>query len=118
MTALEITIFRKEPATHRQGTVSFFVLHQLPALSVIAAGTTFLVWGADGFYWIVAAIFLSFLAAFMDLWLLVIEIHQCHELASLSTAEWATGGRSLKQDAEHHEPPRHIIHYIGNQSQD
>ena len=76
MTYLHRDTLRKVPTPYRRDIVRIFVLYHLAALSFVAAGIIFLNWGANGFYWIVAATFLSYLAAFFDTWLLVVEINR------------------------------------------
>src|SRR5262249_3620757 len=73
---LEVSTLRQAPPPHRLGMLYLFLFSQSAALSFLAAGIIFLIWGAAAFYWIVAAIFLSFLAAFQDMWLLAIEINR------------------------------------------
>jgi hypothetical protein len=78
MTYLHVNTLRKipAPAPYRRAVVGILVLYHLAALSFVAAGLSFLVWGAPGFYGIVVATFLSYLAAFFDTWLLVVEINR------------------------------------------
>jgi hypothetical protein len=73
---LYIDTLRKIEVSHRLPVATRLLLYQLAAIAILAAGLTFLVWGAAGFYWIVAATVLSFLAAFSDTWLLVVEINR------------------------------------------
>ena len=54
----------------------YIVSSQIAALSFVIAGLVLLIFGTSGFYWIVAAILLSFLAAFIDAWVLLIEINR------------------------------------------
>ena len=67
---------RKAPTLYRVPLVRQFAIYHLAALSFVIAGTSFLIWGALGFYWIVAATLLSYSAAFLDTWLLVVEINR------------------------------------------
>ena len=67
---------RKAPRVYRIPLVRQFAIYHLAACSFVAAGVSFLIWGVTGFYWIVAATFLSYLAAFVDTWLLAIEINR------------------------------------------
>jgi hypothetical protein len=48
----------------------------MAALSFVIGGITLLIWGTNGLYWIATAIILSFLAAFADAWVLLIEINR------------------------------------------
>jgi hypothetical protein len=76
MSYLHRDTLRKVSTPYRRDSVHIFALYQLAALSFVAAGVLFLIWGAPGFYGIVAATFLSYLAAFVDTWLLVVEINR------------------------------------------
>jgi hypothetical protein len=77
MTYLHMDTFRKAPTPYRHElVVHIFVIYHLAAFSFVSAGISFLIWGAAGFYWIVVATFLSYLAAFVDTWLLVVEINR------------------------------------------
>jgi hypothetical protein len=66
----------KAPGVYRGALLRQFAIYHLAAFSFVAAGMSFLIWGAVGFYWIVAATLLSYLAAFVDTWLLVVEINR------------------------------------------
>ena len=59
MTYLHLDTLRKVPTTYRRDIVRIFVLYHLAALSFVGAPVSFLIWGAPGFYGIVAATFLS-----------------------------------------------------------
>ena len=76
MTILHVDTFRKAPKLYRVPLVRQFAIYHLAAFCFVAAGISFLIWGAAGFYWIVAATLLSYLAAFVDTWLLVVEINR------------------------------------------
>ncbi len=76
MLSLHRDTLRKIPPPYRRDVIRFFVFYHLAALSFVAAGIIFLIWGAPGFYGIVVATFLSYLAAFVDTWLLVVEINR------------------------------------------
>ena len=77
MTFLHMDTFRKAPTLYRHELVVHqFVIYHLAALSFVGASVSFLIWGVPGFYGIVAATFLSYLAAFVDTWLLVVEINR------------------------------------------
>jgi modulator of FtsH protease len=77
MIYLHIDTFRKAPSTYRYALIVHqFMTYHLAALSFIGASVSFLIWGAPGFYWLVAATLLSYLAAFVDTWLLAVEINR------------------------------------------
>ena len=73
---LQINSLRTMPPQYRPQFVPYIVLSQSAALSFVIAGVVFLTLGSNGFYWIVAATLLSFLAAFTDAWILLIEINR------------------------------------------
>lgn len=74
---LQLTILRKMQAQYRLAYVSsIVVICQAAALSFVIAGVVLLISGSSGLYWIVAATLLSFLAAFTDAWVLLIEINR------------------------------------------
>ncbi len=72
---LEFDSLRKMPPEYRLQFVPYIVLSQIAALSFVIAGVV-LIFGTNGFYWVVAATLLSFLAAFTDAWILLIEINR------------------------------------------
>lgn len=76
MIALHRDTLSKAPALYRVPFLRQFAIYHLATFSFVAAGMSFLIWGANGFYWIVAATLLSYLAAFVDTWLLVVEINR------------------------------------------
>lgn len=74
---LQLTILRKMQAQYRLAYVSsIVVICQAAALSFVMAGVVLLLSGSSGLYWIVAATLLSFLAAFTDAWVFLIEINR------------------------------------------
>ena len=73
---LQINTLRTVPPTYRNRILRIIVVYQLAASAFIAAGIVFLVWRTPGYYFMVAATLLSFLAAFIDTWLLVVEINR------------------------------------------
>jgi hypothetical protein len=73
---LQIDSLRKMQAEFRLAFTRVILVCQLATLSFIIAGMVFLTGGTTGFYWIVAATLLSFLATFVDTWVLVIEINR------------------------------------------
>ncbi|HZR39395.1 MAG TPA: hypothetical protein VFB12_04720 [Ktedonobacteraceae bacterium] len=76
MIAIHRDTLRKAPRAYRIPFLRQFAIYHLAALSYIGASMSFLIWGTMGFYWIVAATLLSYLAAFVDTWLLVVEINR------------------------------------------
>ena len=76
MCLLQLNSLRKIQAQYRRAFVRSIVVCQMAALSFVIAGIILLIFGTSGLYWIVAAILLSFLAAFIDAWVLLIEINR------------------------------------------
>ena len=76
MVFLQIDSLRKMPAEFRLAFARIILTCQMATLSLIIAGVIFLTGGAEGFYWIVAAVLLCFLATFVDIWVLVVEINR------------------------------------------
>jgi hypothetical protein len=64
------------PPQYRSAFAPIIVVCQMAALSFVIAGVVLLIFGTGGLYWIVAATLLSFLAAFTDAWVLLIEINR------------------------------------------
>jgi hypothetical protein len=73
---LQIDSLRKMHAEFRLAFARVILICQMTTLSLMVAGVVFLTGGTEGFYWIVAATLLSFLATFVDTWVLVIEINR------------------------------------------
>jgi hypothetical protein len=68
MLLLQVNDMRRSQAYYRRAFIRIILVCQMAALSFVIAGITLLIWGTTGLYWIAAAIFLSFLAAFLDAW--------------------------------------------------
>ena len=73
---LQLDSLHKMQPQYRLQFIPYIVLSQLAALSFVIAGIVLLILGTGGLYWIVAATLLSFLAAFTDAWILLIEINR------------------------------------------
>jgi modulator of FtsH protease len=73
---LQLTSLRNMHAQYRRSFVRSIVPCQMAALSFVLAGIVLLVFGTPGLYWVVAATLLSYLAAFTDAWILIIEINR------------------------------------------
>jgi len=76
MFLLQLNSLSKMQAQYRRAFVRSIVVCQMAALSFVIAGIVLLTSGGNGLYWIVAATLLSFLAAFTDAWVLLIEINR------------------------------------------
>jgi modulator of FtsH protease len=67
---------RNSTPDHRREFVSSFVFLAVATLPYLAAGILFVTGGAAAPYCLAAAIILSYLKAFLDAWVLLIEIHR------------------------------------------
>ena len=76
MLLLQLHTLHKMPPQYRSSFAPIIVVSQMAALSFVIAGVVLLIFGPTGLYWIVAATLLSFLAAFTDAWVLLIEINR------------------------------------------
>ena len=73
---LQFSTLRTMPSQYRLQFAPYIALNQAATLAFVSAGVVFLTLGSNGFYWIVAATLLSFLTAFTDAWILLIEINR------------------------------------------
>lgn len=73
---LQLNSLRQMQPQYRLQFVPYILLSQCAALSFVNAGVVLLILGMGGLYWIVAATLLSFLTAFTDAWILLIEINR------------------------------------------
>ncbi len=73
---LQLNSLRQMQPQYRLQFVPYILLSQSAALSFVSAGVVLLILGMGGLYWIAAATLLSFLAAFTDAWILLIEINR------------------------------------------
>ena len=76
MLLLQLHTLHKMQPQYRSSFAPIIVVSQMAALSFVIAGVVLLIFGPTGLYWIVAATLLSFLAAFTDAWVLLIEINR------------------------------------------
>ena len=76
MLLLQLHTLRKMQPQYRNAFARIIVVCQMAALCFVMAGVVLLLFGTGGLYWIVAATLLSFLAAFTDAWVLLIEINR------------------------------------------
>ena len=76
MLLLQLHTLRKMPPQYRGAFAPIIVVSQMSALCFVMAGVVLLIFGTGGLYWIVVATLLSFLAAFIDSWVLLIEINR------------------------------------------
>lgn len=76
MLYLQLHTLRRVEPQYRGAFARIIVPSQMAALCFVIAGVVLLIFGMGGLYWIVAATLLSFLAAFIDAWVLLIEINR------------------------------------------
>jgi L-asparagine transporter-like permease len=76
MLLIQLNTWRKMEPQYRSAFARIIVAPQMAVLCFVIAGVVLLLFGAAGLYWIVAATLLSFLAAFIDAWVLLIEINR------------------------------------------
>ena len=76
MLLIQLNTWRKMEPQYRSAFARIIAAPQMAALCFVIAGVVLLLFGAAGLYWIVAATLLSFLAAFTDAWVLLIEINR------------------------------------------
>ncbi|MGZ3610142.1 MAG: hypothetical protein ACXWPS_01290 [Ktedonobacteraceae bacterium] len=75
-TRLDVIILLKKETQYRRSYALNMVLTQLALLPYIVAGIIVLTRGADGLYWLVPAIIISFIKALLDAWVLLVEINR------------------------------------------
>jgi hypothetical protein len=75
-TTLDVSILRKKEPEYRLQYMVNMALSQFAVLPYVIAGIIVLTRGADGLYWIVPAIVVSFIKAILDAWVLLVEINR------------------------------------------
>src|SRR5947208_6599370 len=75
-TMLDMTILQKKDPHYRSHYVLNIALTQFAVLPYVVAGIFMLTLGADGLYWLVPAIVISFIKAILDAWVLLVEINR------------------------------------------
>jgi hypothetical protein len=75
-TTLDVTILRKKEPDYRLPYMLNMALTQFAVLPYVIAGIVVLTRGADGLYWIVPAIVVSFIKVALDAWVLLVEINR------------------------------------------
>lgn len=73
---LQINNIRRMKAEFRRSFLPVVVVGQAATFSFIVTGFLTLVWGSNGLYFVVPATLLSFCFAFIDAWVLLIEINR------------------------------------------
>ncbi len=74
--ALQVNHLRKLEPELRQKFVIRVILGQTATLPLVIAGIAMLVAGGAGLYWLVPAVIFAFLVAFLDAWVLLVEINR------------------------------------------
>jgi hypothetical protein len=75
-TWLEIGNLEKMSKEYRRFWIQNTFLGQAALLPYVAGGIATLAYGADGIYFVVPAVILSFVKAIVDAWVLLIEINR------------------------------------------
>ena len=75
-TTLDVTVLQTKKPQYRMPYMLNMALTQLALLPYIVAGIIVLTRGADGLYWLVPAIVISFIKAILDAWVLLVEINR------------------------------------------
>ena len=73
---LQLRNWRSLDPSFRRHFVPRVVFGQAATLPFVVAGISLLSWGAEGLYWLVAGVVLSFVVAVLDAWVLLVEIHR------------------------------------------
>jgi hypothetical protein len=76
LVVLQVNILRRMKPQYRLSFSRIVIVSQSATLLFMIAGITLLVWGKNGLYWIVPATIISFMVAFYDAWVLLIEINR------------------------------------------
>jgi hypothetical protein len=67
---------RGNPYINRGQKLLYGVLAQMSALPLIACGSSLLYSRGGGLYWLVGAVFISFVSALLDSWVLLVEVQR------------------------------------------
>jgi hypothetical protein len=73
---LQLRNWRSLDPSFRRHFVPRVVFGQAATLPFVVAGISLLSWGAEGLYWLVVGVVLSFVVAVLDAWVLLVEIHR------------------------------------------
>ena len=75
-TMLDVNILQTKKSQYRVPYLLNMALTQFAVLPYVVAGIIVLTRGADGLYWLVPAIVISFIKAILDAWVLLVEINR------------------------------------------
>ncbi|HEY7357509.1 MAG TPA: hypothetical protein VH590_13615 [Ktedonobacterales bacterium] len=75
-TITQVNIWRQMEAQYHRRFLQQITLNQVATLLLVVSGVLVLVLGPGGLYWLVPGFILCILAAFLDAWVLLIEINR------------------------------------------
>lgn len=75
VTRMDIGIYKKSGEYKKQYLISL-IYNQVSLLPYVAAGVTILIFKANGIYWLVPGIIISFIKSVIDAWVLLVEINR------------------------------------------
>ena len=75
-TKLQVDIWRQMEAQYHRRFIQQVVLNQVATLLLVVSGVLVLTLGESGLYWLVPGFICCILAAFLDAWVLLIEINR------------------------------------------
>jgi hypothetical protein len=75
-TYLQVDIWRQMDAQYHRRFIQQIVVNQVATLLLVVSGVLVLTLGASGLYWLVPAFILCILGAFLEAWVLLIEINR------------------------------------------
>jgi hypothetical protein len=75
-TYLQVNIWRQMEAQYHRRFIQQIAINQVATLLLVIAGILVLAQGANGLYWLVPGFIFCILAAFLDAWVLLIEINR------------------------------------------
>lgn len=76
MVYLDRRIWRNSEKEHRRHAIQNTIFSQLAVLPYIIGGIMVVYQGYDGIYWVIPGIFISFIKAVIDAWVILVEIHR------------------------------------------
>lgn len=76
VTKMDIGIYKNTATEYKKQYFTSLIFNQISVLPYLFGGIVILIYGANGIYWIVPAIILSFTKAFIDAWVLLVEINR------------------------------------------
>jgi len=76
MIYLDRRIWRNSEKEHKRHAIQNTIFSQLAVLPYIIGGIIVIYQGYDGIYWVIPGIFVSFIKAVIDAWVILVEIHR------------------------------------------